>query len=101
MPIHVLSDIIGFHILGSGNGRETHPLQEDQHQPSQAQHPESFKLRAYQHVIRKLEYYIAHVAATPIGILEGVSGEVVRWSQKVKIEGQGSVRISSAVEREL
>jgi len=101
MPIHVLSDIIGFHRLRNGNGSETHPLQKGQREPSQTQHPESSKSGAHQHVIRKLEYYIAHIAATPTGVLEAVSGEVARWSQKVKTEGEDSVRVPNTVQREL
>ncbi|XP_006461790.1 hypothetical protein AGABI2DRAFT_118644 [Agaricus bisporus var. bisporus H97] len=85
MPIYVLSDMIGFHRLRSSNTTKRDQLQEDQQQPPQAQRPGSLVPRAYQHVIRKLEYYIAHIAATPTSIMEGVSGEVVRWVIEIRM----------------
>ncbi len=51
--------------------------------------------RGYLHVTRKLEFYIAHVLATPSEIMQGVAGEVLRWSSKVRAEGQIVTRQSS------
>ena len=44
------------------------------------------KLSRYNHVLRKLEFYIAHVLATPIGIMENVSDAALSWSRWVQAE---------------
>jgi hypothetical protein len=53
------------------------------------------KLHGYQHVMHKLEFYAAHILATPAVIMESVSEEALRWAHKVRAEGQGVVSKTS------
>lgn len=103
MLVLVLSDMADFF---RSEGRDPEPtLPGGQGQPPEARSKKlamNTKLvgtHGYQHVVRKLEFYIAHVLATPSEIMEGVSEEVLRWSKKVQEEGQNVVgSISGRVE---
>ncbi|KXN87517.1 Zinc finger HIT domain-containing protein 2 [Leucoagaricus sp. SymC.cos] len=79
VPILVISDLDGFFQHGR---YETGTF---------AIKPKSIKFHPYQHIIRKLEFYVAHILSMPYGIMEAVSQEVLRWSQKVRAEGQSIV----------
>lgn len=88
MPTHLLSDMIV--LFQSGQEARQVPL--DASSPSASGSRSGMgsgtrkKLSRYNHVLRKLEFYIAHVLATPIGIMENVSDAALSWSRRVQAE---------------
>ena len=88
MPTHLLSDIIV--LFQSGQEARQVPL--DASSPSASGSRSGMgsgtrkKLSRYNHVLRKLEFYIAHVLATPTGIMENVSDAALSWSRRVQAE---------------
>jgi hypothetical protein len=113
MPVLVLSDMSNFFygVERRFHGPSPRPLQ-SQRSESQNQSPSTsrsekgvmksrlIKVYSYQHVIRKLEFYVAQVLATPIGIMESISDEALRWSQKVRTEGRSIIAgMTGRVER--
>ncbi|KAF5362166.1 hypothetical protein D9756_002243 [Leucocoprinus leucothites] len=107
LPILVLSDLIELFQSEQGTAKNT---------PSRAPHPavqnqlesgiqsgtgsKSNKIPRYQHVIRKLEFYVAHILATPSRVMESVSDAALQWSHRIRAEGQSVLtKDSRRVER--
>jgi len=92
MPTHVLSDMI---VLFQTGQEEAKKVSLEAPPPSALGQPRSRsgtgsetrkKLSRYNHVLHKLEFYVAHVLATPSGIMENVSDAVLNWSRRVQAE---------------
>jgi len=89
MPTHLLSDMI---VLFQSGQEEAKQVPLDASSPSASGSRSKMgsgtrkKLSRQSHVLRKLEFYIAHVLATPIGIMENVSDAVLSWSRRVQTE---------------
>ena len=83
MPTHLLSDMI---VLFQSGQEEAKQVPFDASSPSASGSGTRKKLSRYNHVLRKLEFYIAHVLATPIRIMENVSDAALSWSRRVQAE---------------
>ncbi|KAL9713458.1 hypothetical protein Ac2012v2_003068 [Leucoagaricus gongylophorus] len=92
MPTHVLSDMI---VLFQTGQEEAKKVSLEAPSPSALGQPRSRsgtgsetrkKLSRYNHVLHKLEFYVAHVLAIPSGIMENVSDAVLNWSRRVQAE---------------
>jgi len=89
MPTHLLSDMI---VLFQSGKEEAKQVPLDASSPSASGSRSGMesgtrkKLSRHDHVLRKLEFYIAHALATPIGIMENVSDAALSWSRRVQAE---------------
>ncbi|KAF9451436.1 hypothetical protein P691DRAFT_699277 [Macrolepiota fuliginosa MF-IS2] len=93
MPILVLSDLICFYRFREDQlpSEPRAPGTADQPSPeAQPKKSTPARMHSYQHVVHKLEFYVAHVLATPGGIMEGVTEEALRWSKKVRAESEST-----------
>lgn len=105
LPILVLSDLIGFFRHAGEDESSSEVLTQDKElldsrSGESTTQTNYLKARGYLHVTRKLEFYIAHVLATPSEIMRGVADEALRWSSKVRAEGRlVAIESSNPIER--
>ena len=85
MPTHLLSDMIMLFQSGQEEAKQV-PLDASSPSASGSRSGTRKKLSRYNHALRKLEFYIAHVLATPIGIMENVSDAALSWSRRVQAD---------------